>query len=473
MLNKKRRHSGDESPREEDASIQKAVSRADRGHLSTRPSEPGTLADVYYRNLFASKPDFASLGKEDSEFGALLKKHSLDFNDPIAVMQLTKTLLKLKFGLAIELPDDRLCPPVVNRHNYILWLKGLMDSTSYDNPDRKVLGLDIGTGASCIYPLLGCTQRRWSFFATDIDDKSLSYAKRNVELNNLQNRISIVSRQPSDKLIPLEELGVQELGFVMTNPPFYTSEEDMRNSAELKDRPAKAVCTGAPNEMVTEGGEVAFVGRILEESLELRERVQWYTAMFGKHSSMEEFVGMLRKHNIENYAVTELVQGTTRRWALGWSFGGMRPAEDIARGLEAAKWKKLLPPIVESRVVDFPLADGVGKLGDKVQELLSSLELMSWDWDREKLSGVGRAREDVWSRAWRRKKMREAREGKPAAAVSTEDRCNFGFEISLKVGRERVVVTCRWREGHAASIYESFCGFLKTRLSGTQTLSGK
>jgi 23S rRNA (adenine1618-N6)-methyltransferase len=27
-------------------------------------------------------------------------------------MQLTKTLLKLDFGLHLELPDDRLCPPV-------------------------------------------------------------------------------------------------------------------------------------------------------------------------------------------------------------------------------------------------------------------------------------------------------------------------------------------------------------------------
>ena len=54
-----------------------------------------------------------------------------------------------------------------NRHNYILWLKGLMDSTSYEDPDsRDVCGIDIGTGASCIYPLLGTTQRPWSFIAT-------------------------------------------------------------------------------------------------------------------------------------------------------------------------------------------------------------------------------------------------------------------------------------------------------------------
>lgn len=58
-------------------------------------------------------------------------------------------------------------PQVPNRHNYILWLKGLMDSTSYEKPgERTVVGIDIGTGASCIYPLLGTAQRDWSFIAT-------------------------------------------------------------------------------------------------------------------------------------------------------------------------------------------------------------------------------------------------------------------------------------------------------------------
>lgn len=81
-------------------------------------------------------------------------------------MQLTKTLLKTGFGLDVELPPDKLCPAVMNRHNYILWLKGLVDSTSYGEPGRRVVGLDIGTGASAVYPLLGCAQRQWAFFAT-------------------------------------------------------------------------------------------------------------------------------------------------------------------------------------------------------------------------------------------------------------------------------------------------------------------
>jgi 23S rRNA (adenine1618-N6)-methyltransferase len=103
-------------------------------------------------------------------------------------MQLTKTLLEADFGLRLGLPDDRLCPPVCivrlsdggvclvplatntsqvpNRHNYILWLKDLMDTTSYKQPGRELCGLDVGTGASCIYPLLGTAQRPWRFVAT-------------------------------------------------------------------------------------------------------------------------------------------------------------------------------------------------------------------------------------------------------------------------------------------------------------------
>lgn len=55
---------------------------------------------------------------------------------------------------------------VPNRHNYILWLKDLLDSTSYNEPGGRLSGLDIGTGASCIYPVLACAQRPWSFIAT-------------------------------------------------------------------------------------------------------------------------------------------------------------------------------------------------------------------------------------------------------------------------------------------------------------------
>lgn len=46
-----------------------------------------------------------------------------------------------------------------------------------------------GTGASCIYPLLGATMNGWYFLATEVDDICFDYATKNVEQNNLSDLI--------------------------------------------------------------------------------------------------------------------------------------------------------------------------------------------------------------------------------------------------------------------------------------------
>lgn len=46
-----------------------------------------------------------------------------------------------------------------------------------------------GTGASCIYPLLGATMNGWFFLATEVDDICFNYAKKNVEQNNMSDLI--------------------------------------------------------------------------------------------------------------------------------------------------------------------------------------------------------------------------------------------------------------------------------------------
>lgn len=95
--------------------------------------------------------------------------------------------------------------------------------------------------------------------------------------------------------------------------------------------------------MVTPGGEVAFVSRMIEESHVLRDRVQWYTSMLGKFSSVAVLVQKLRDKGVDNYAVTEFIQGSkTRRWAVAWSFEDLRPTMSVARGLSSLQ-KSLLP----------------------------------------------------------------------------------------------------------------------------------
>lgn len=339
------------------------------------------------------------------------------------------------------------------------------------------MGLDIGTGASCIYPLLGCAQRPWSFIATDVDPENLKHATDNVALNGLQDRIRVHPRSSStDPLLPLDELGLKRIDFTMTNPPFYESEAEMLRSAAKKDRPPHSACTGAPVEMVCEGGEVAFVSRVLEESLFLKQRVQWYTAMFGMVTSLEAMVDKLRERAIDNYAVTEFVQGNkTRRWALAWSFAPMRPAQEVCRGMKATPWRKILPVPVEAEIMAFPVTtQGVGDKADVLGALIGALDLISWEWDKTRRRGVGRARENVWSRAWRRKRKRQEMEQEvPGGARSSgSEVCVFGFSVCIAVKRTEAVVECSWREGHDEAIFTSFCGFLKTRLQGQTQLKG-
>ena len=61
------------------------------------------------------------------------------------IRQLTKSVLKRDFDLKLELPDDRLCPPVPVRYNYVRWLQDLMDSTSDSEDPSKdnITGLDV------------------------------------------------------------------------------------------------------------------------------------------------------------------------------------------------------------------------------------------------------------------------------------------------------------------------------------------
>lgn len=96
------------------------------------------------------------------------------------------------------------------------------------------------------------------------------------------------------------------------------------------------VCTGTDFEMITPGGEVAFVTQMLEESRALANRVKWFTSMLGKLSSAITLAENLKDLGVGNYAVTELVQGRTKRWAIAWSWQDRRPAM-VCRDYEVAE----------------------------------------------------------------------------------------------------------------------------------------
>ncbi|TKA73714.1 hypothetical protein B0A55_05480 [Friedmanniomyces simplex] len=440
---------------------------------------PSSTTKSTERSYYDGDVDFDELAAKDADFAAICKvskdKRWVDFQDPNVHRQLTKSLLKCHFGLTIELPNDRLCPPVPVRWNYIHWIQGLLDTTSdtytdrYD-PSREVLGLDIGVGASCIYPLLACANRpEWRMAGTDIDQHSLDYARKNVTANGLEQRIRLkLSETTEAPLIPLDAMRVEEMDFVMTNPPFYSSGEDMQASYTGKSAPPSAVCTGAENEMICPGGDVGFITRILDESLKLRGRVQWYTAMLGKMSSLQTIISKLKEHGITNFAVTCLQAGyRTKRWAVAWSFRGYRPRNDVARHGE------LVLGVLPTANAQTIKVQGISKevVGRKIDELAKELDV-KWQWRDHMGMGVMEVKENVWSRAARRKK-KFADQGngggvpKPEmekGESSGEDEEAVGLAVKIMCKDEEVEL--RWLRGLDYVLFESFCGLIKRALVG-------
>ncbi|THX36667.1 hypothetical protein D6C98_03190 [Aureobasidium pullulans] len=411
--------------------------------------------------------DFQALAMTDPNFAKFYDDaHGhVNFQDPKALQQLTKSVLKRDFNLELELPDDRLCPPVPVRYNYVRWLQELLDSTddSEDLEKKDIIGLDIGIGASCIYSLLACSLRpTWKMLGTDIDPSNFKNASDNIKRNNLESRISTKLNVAEDALINPKAFGVDKLDFTMCNPPFYSSPEDMAVSSAGKSDAPSAVCTGADVEMICEGGDAGFVLRMVEESIELGNTVRWYTSMLGKLSSVHQVIDRLKEIGVTNWAVTLLRAGNkTRRWAVGWSFGDRRPSNAIARGSD-----------VGTHILPYPTAQTIHTIGftrseaaDLLNDTLKQLDLQ-WSWNAEEWVGHGVASQNVWSRSARRKRKRvemeqeDGQESKPEPeAPKKKESADVAlkFDIEVKEGDMEV----RWRQGKDNILFESFCGMLK------------
>ncbi|KAI5785059.1 hypothetical protein DFH27DRAFT_636246 [Peziza echinospora] len=203
-------------------------------------------------------------------------------------------------------------PQVPNRLDYILWLQDLLDSTrpgapadGYD-PEREVTGLDIGVGASCIYPLLGSALRKnWKFIGTDINPPSLAHAHHQLLLNpHLLPKITLheksskdaffeipPSQSPSSSTVPSSsQPTIKHIDFSMCNPPFFPTPSSATTTHSnttptpaptspstttplkppkptTKHLPPAMTCTASLNEMHTEGGELEFLRRMVLESI--------------------------------------------------------------------------------------------------------------------------------------------------------------------------------------------------------------
>merc|ERR1711962_1792763 len=66
--------------------------------------------------------------------------------------------------------------------------------------------------------------------------------------------------------------------------------------------------------------EVEFVKKMVDDSLTLKENINWFTSMVGRKSSLKPIIKYLKSKNIDKYVSTDFKQGKTMRWGIAWTF---------------------------------------------------------------------------------------------------------------------------------------------------------
>lgn len=250
---------------------------------------------------------------------------TIDFVNPDAVKLLNKALLKTYYTIDYwEFPDAHLCPPIPGRLDYIHHLADLL--SPYKLKNRATL-IDIGTGGTCIYPLLGFKEYNWKFVATEIDTQVLKIAQTIIDENKLSTAIEL--RLQSNKSHILKGIIKPTDAFAasMCNPPFYKNEQEAIEATTRKLKGLKKEHTnpvrnfsGTANELWYEGGEKAFLHNYLYESSLFKTNCFWYTSLVSNKDLVKSMQKSLKKLGATQVKVINMQQGNKVSRVVAWTF---------------------------------------------------------------------------------------------------------------------------------------------------------
>ncbi|ALJ04202.1 23S rRNA methyltransferase [Pseudalgibacter alginicilyticus] len=249
---------------------------------------------------------------------------TIDFTNPKAVKALNTALLIKHYNITFwEFLDTNLCPPIPGRVDYIHHISDLLDNSGIRSNVRV---LDIGTGATCIYPILGNAEYNWTFVATDIDKESLKIAQKNIDKNQLQDDITL--RHQKNKLqIFKNVLKTDDMFSVsMCNPPFYKSEAEALEATTKKLQGLKIAgkairnFAGTKNELWYNGGEKSFIHNYLYESSLFKKQCVWYTTLVSKKELVKSMYMSLNKLGVTDIKTIHMSQGNKISRIVAWTF---------------------------------------------------------------------------------------------------------------------------------------------------------
>lgn len=301
-----------------------------------KKTHPKIKSELHQRNKHRERYNFNALIKSSPELDTFVAPNkygdlSVDFFNPDAVKALNKALLIHHYGIEFwDIPKSYLCPPIPGRADYIHNIADLIKGNKKDIPKgNHIKGLDIGVGASCIYPIIGNHEYGWSFIGSDTDETAILSAKA-IEQANLQLKSNVeIRRQESGNAFFKGILKSDEkIDFSMCNPPFHSSLEEAQKASlkKLKNlkgkKPDKALLNfgGQHNELWTKGGEVRFIKDMIYESKNFGKQCLWFTCLISKETSLKPTYKILQKVNVTEVKTIKMGQGQKVSRFIAWSF---------------------------------------------------------------------------------------------------------------------------------------------------------
>lgn len=306
-----------------------------------------TKPALHPRNKHRHGYDFTHLIKSFPALSAFIIKNqfnqqeTIDFSNSDAVKALNTALLKAHYNINYwDFPQGYLCPPIPGRVDYIHYLADFLQHTPSQIPSSamlstkvasKVCVLDIGTGATCIYPILGASEYGWHFVASDIDPVSVKTANTNISRNktiakHIHCRLQKSSTNIFQNIIKTGEF----YQLTMCNPPFHKSLSDASAGSARKwqnlNKSSKNINKNTLNfggqkaELWCQGGELAFIRQMIKESKDFHKQVLWFTCLVSNKDHVSKLKLSLKKANVLQVNVIKMAQGQKTSRFIAWSF---------------------------------------------------------------------------------------------------------------------------------------------------------
>lgn len=303
---------------------------------------------LHPRNLHRSRYDFPQLINccpqlESFVFVNPYGDQSVDFSDPEAVKTLNKALLIYFYGIKDwDIPENYLCPPIPGRADYIHYLADLLalSNNGVIPEGNAVKVLDIGVGANCVYPIIGHQVYGWQFVGSDIDKRGVSSAANIAAINpSLTAHLTFRQQNISSNIFKGVVKPGELFDLTLCNPPFHSSAEEaqqgskrkVRNLGKQKGRETVLNFGGQHAELWCKGGEVEFIRKMIEESVQLGSQCCWFTSLVSKSAHLSMIYYALDKAGVKGVRTIEMAQGQKQSRFVAWTF--LSPAEQ-------ADWSK-------------------------------------------------------------------------------------------------------------------------------------